>query len=376
MHRFRLDEVQTEAVLETKLYRLSQLEIEDILEELAEREKRATELRQLLDDETARKRMVREELRKLRSKYLDERRTTISGPDPEHDFSEEDYILKENVFVIVSRDGWVKRQKSYTDIDAIRVREGDQIGWALGGSTRATVCFLTNFGRAYTTRIDQLPNTTGYGDPVQKLFDFSDKETLVGVLSLDERVLPKQILEPDSELDFFAGDGASVSGSSDPGPFFLAMTASGLCARFSVRSFIDQSTRSGRLFMRLGKGDRVLGVELGRGDENACLATHNGRALIFPIRHVSIFKGASKGVIAIRLDKDDELIGFTISDAARQGLRVKTSRGREETIRTTKFEVSNRGNKGRNVISRGKLSALIPKPVEIRLKNQQDDEQN
>jgi len=376
MHRFRLDDVQTEAILETKLYRLSQLEIEDIVEQLAEKEKRAAELRQLLGDETSRKRMVREELRKLRSKYMDERRTAISGPDPEYDFSEEDYIIKENVFVIVSRDGWVKRQKSYTDIGAIRVREGDQIGWALGGSTRATVCFLTNFGRAYTTRIDQLPNTTGYGDPVQKLFDFSDKETLVSVLSLDERVLPKRVLEPDATPDFFPGDDANGSEPPDPGPFFLAMTASGLCARFSVRSFMDQSTRNGRLYMRLRKGDRVLGVELGRGDENVCLATYNGRALIFPVQHVSIFKGVSKGVIAIRLDKGDELIGFTLSDAARQGLRVKTSRGREETIRTTKFEVSNRGNKGKNVISRGKLSALVPEPVEIRLKDQRDDDQD
>ena len=125
--------------------------------------------------------------------------------------------------------------------------------------------------------------------------------------------------------------------------------------------------------MRLGRDDKVLGVELGRGDENVCLATRNGRALIFPVHHVSIFKGVSKGVIAIRLEAGDKLVGFTISDAARQGLRVRTSRGREETIRTTKFEVSNRGNKGKNVISRGKLAAVISEPVEVRLKDQQDD---
>jgi len=211
---------------------------------------------------------------------------------------------------------------------------------------------------------------------VQKLFDFSDRETLVGVLSLDERAFPQRVSEPDATPDFFPGDDNNGLEPTDPGPFFLVMTATGLCARFSVQSFIDPSTRNGRSFMRLSKGDRVIGVELGRGDENACLATRNGRALIFPVRHVSIFKGVSKGIIAIRLDKGDELIAFTISDAARQGLRVKTSRGREETIRTTKFEVSNRGNKGRNVISRGKLSALVPGPVEIRLKNQQNDDQD
>ena len=125
--------------------------------------------------------------------------------------------------------------------------------------------------------------------------------------------------------------------------------------------------------MKFKSGDRALGVALGRGDENACLATTNGRALIFPIQQVSIFKGASKGVIAIRLESGDQVIGFSISDSARQGLRVQTSRGREETIRTTKFEVSNRGNRGKNVITRGKLVAIIPEPVEIRLKEQQNE---
>ena len=367
MHRFKLDDEQADAILETKLYRLSQLEIEDILKELEAKEKRAAELRALLDDETARWRLVREELRDLKKVYSDERRTTMAGPDEGHDFSEEDYIVHENVFVIVSRDGWIKRQRSYTDVGSIRVREGDQIGWVLGGSTRATVCFFTNFGRAYTTRIDQLPNTTGYGDPVQKLFDFSDKEAIVGVLSLDERLLPKPIAEPEAEPEFFNED---EDNTGPDGPYCIGMTAGGLCARFSVRAFVDQSTRNGRLYMRLKDGDRVLGVELGRGDENVCLATRNGRALIFPLQQVSIFKGVSKGVIAIRLDKDDRVIGFTISDAARQGLRVQTGRGREEVIRTTKFEVSNRGNRGKNVITRGSLTAVIPDPVELRLKDQ------
>jgi DNA gyrase subunit A len=374
MHRFRLDDVQTDAILETKLYRLSQLEIEDILKELDEKEAKAEKLRGLLDDRTARRRLVREELRALRKSYADERRTKIVGPDPEHDFSEEDYIVKEDVYVIVSRDGWIKRQRSYTDISSIRVREGDQIGWILGGSTRETVCFFTNYGRAYTARIDQLPNTTGYGDPVQKLFDFSDKEAIVGVISMDSRVLPKPLPEPDQEPEFFGEDGDGTD--QDSGPYFLALTSNGLCARFSVQSFAEPSTRNGRLFMRVNGGDRVLGVELGRGDENVCLATRSGRALIFPVQQVSIFKGVSKGVIAIRLEKGDEVIGFTISDAARNGLRVRTNRGREEIIRTTKFEVSRRGNKGKNVITRGGLSALIPEPVELRLRERRNGGEN
>ena len=106
------------------------------------------------------------------------------------EYSAEDYITKEDVYVIVTRDGWVKRQRSYTDLDAIRVREGDRVLYALAASTRATVGFLTSAGRCYTMRADDLPQTTGYGDPVQKYFDFADKETVVGVVSFDDPRAP------------------------------------------------------------------------------------------------------------------------------------------------------------------------------------------
>ncbi len=371
MHRFRIDDVQADAILETKLYRLSKLEIDDILSELAAKEKKAAELRALLESETDRRKLVRTELQALKASYGDERKTLIAGPDTIREFSEEDYIVKENVYVIVSRDGWVKRQKSYTDVGSIRVREGDSIGWVLAGSTRATVCFFTSFGRAYTTRIDQLANTTGYGDPIQKLFDFSDKETVVGVVSLDERVLPAPVPEEDLEPQFFEeGEEPDV----DNGPYLVALTNSGYCARYSVQSFVEPSTRSGRSFMKVKAPTAVLGVYVSRGDENVCLATKEGRALIFPVQQISTFKGVSKGVIAVRLAKGDGVIGFTLSDAARQGLSVVTSRGRSETIRTTKFEVSNRGNKGKSVISRGGFSAAVPETIEVHLGGGRDED--
>ncbi|MGA7305539.1 MAG: DNA topoisomerase IV subunit A [Rhodothermales bacterium] len=375
MHRFRIDDVQADAILETKLYRLSKLEIDDILVELEAKEKKAAEIRALLENENARRKLVRDELQGLKKTYADERRTLIAGPDSIREFSEEDYIVKENMYVIVSRDGWVKRQKSYTDVGSIRVREGDSIGWVLAGSTRATVCFFTNFGKAYTTRIDQLPNTTGYGDPVQKMFDFSDKETVVGVLSLDERVLPTPVPEQTNEPILFDNESEE---ESDSGPYFVAMTNSGYCARYSVESFADPSTRTGRTFMKVKGRDSVLGALVSRGDENVCLATKEGRALIFPVQQISTFKGASKGVIAVRLAKGDSVIGFTLSDAARQGLSVMTSRGRSETIRTTKFEVSNRGNKGKTVISRGGLSAVVPETIEVHLggRSEEEDSEN
>ena len=364
MHRFRLDEVQTEAILETKLYKLSTMEIDAIRLELEEKERLAQEIRALLADEGARWKVVKNELKEVKKAYGDKRRSEIAGPDEGITYSEEDYIVDETVYVIVTRDGWVKRQKSYTDLSNIRVRDGDEVGWALPGSTRATVGFFTNFGKAYTLRIDQLANTTGYGEPIQKLCDFSDRERIIGVASFDSRALPKAVQEPNETPELFGEDGDEKDGE---GPYVVGVSKGGLSVRIPISGYVEASTRTGRRFMRLGKGDETLGVEIAAGHENVCLATREGLALIFPLHQVPIVRSAAKGVIAIRLNKGDAVFGFTISATARKGLTVETSRGRKEIVRTTKFKVSNRGNKGSTIINRGHLTKVFQEPVEIYL---------
>lgn len=366
MHRFGLDDEQAEAVLETKLYKLSKLEIDAIRQELEEKEKQAAEIRALLADESALWNLIRSELREIKKSYGDDRRSDIAGPDAVLEYTEEEYIIQEDVYVIVTRDGWVKRQRSYSDIQNIRVREGDEVGWVLPGSTRASICFFSNFGKAYTTRIDQLPSTSGYGDPVQKFFDFSDREKLVGVASFDARVLPDPVAETVGELELFETDGKK----NPQFPFFVAVSRNGLSVRQTIEGYEEPSTKNGRTFMKLSDNDQVVGVEIAAGDENVCLASREGHVLIFPVNQISVFKGAAKGVIAIKLHKGDRVIGFTLSSAARNGLEVITSRGRREVVRTTKFEVSSRGNRGRQIIKRGRLEKVIVPITEIRLNGQ------
>ena len=91
--------------------------------------------------------------------------------------------------MIVSRDGWVKRQKEVKDLATTRLREGDSVLAAVAGSTRATVVFFTNFGIAYTARFVDVPASTGYGEPLQRLFKFKDNERVVAAFSLDPRAI-------------------------------------------------------------------------------------------------------------------------------------------------------------------------------------------
>jgi len=361
MHRFVLDDAQTDAILETKLYKLSQLEIDAIRTELEEKEAAAAALRRLLGDESARWSLITAELQELKKKYADARRTPIAGPDADVAYSAEDYIVDEDVVVIVTSDGWVKRQRSYTDLDSIRVREGDQVAWVLPSSTREAVIFVTNFGKAYTARVESLLSTTGYGHPVQKIFDFSDREYIVGVVCTDPRALPAPTDPGEPSPELFGEEG------DEHGVTLCGVSSDGYVLRLPLSNFSDPSTVAGRLFIRLQKGAALLRAEPAGGDENVCIASKDGFCLIFPVSQVPVMKNAAKGVRAIRLGAKDSVAGATLSLSARQGLTVETSRGRTETVRTTKFDVSNRGNKGRLIIKRGSLAKVIYEPVEIEL---------
>ncbi len=358
-YRFLLTEDQADAVLDARLYKLSQMEIQAVRIELETKRKRVAEIMILLGDEQARWRIVRSELKEIANKYATPRRTVIEGPDAEaYAFSESDFIVDESTFIVVTRDGWIKRQRSYTDVESIRIREGDQIGWVLPGRTRSTVTFWTSFGRAYTARVNDVPMSTGYGIPMQKLFDFTDKERVVGVTSNDPGVLPGITFESEPEL--FPRD------EQDPLGFAVAFSREGLCIRLGLDTYAEPSTKSGRLYMRLVESDEVLGAWPAGGSEYVCLASYKGRGLVFGVSDIPLRKGASKGVISIKLRDGDHVFGVTVSPRKTQGLTVKTQRGRREIIRATKSYRSRRATQGRPIIKTGKLAQVIENPIEQR----------
>lgn len=364
-HRFQLTDVQADAVLETKLYKLSQLEIQAIREELGVKRQRAEEIRVLLGDEGSRWTMVREELAALKKEFATSRRSVLAGPDDTtYVFSEEDFIVDENAYLIVTRDGWVKRQRSYTDAENIRIRDGDAVGWILPGRTRSTVVFLTNFGKAYTIRVDEVPSTRGHGVPLQKLFKFADNERLVGVISIDRRILPKIV--PHVEAELFPINGTKPP--SAPYGYVVAFTKNGMTSRLLLDPYVEPSTKVGRRYMRPRDGDEILVACVAGGRENACLASRMGYVLIFPVQQIPVRKAGTTGVIAMRLDKDDYLLGAALATNTREGLTIETSRGRCETVRTTKFVVKKRASKGRQIIKQGRIARVLYGLVEIRLK--------
>src|SRR6266550_2813270 len=204
------------------------------------------------------------------------RRTRIEVPAAPMEFREEDYIVDEDSWVIVTRHGWTKRQKSFTDVASIRVRDDDAVGWVYRARARQTLTIFTDRGTAYTLRVNDIAMTTGHGDPIQKSFAFEDNEHIVGIICHDPRCLPEVGDLPQTPpalvqnlLHGVNGDSTQPNGdgslaSLPPPPYGIALTAGGKVLRFALAPLAPVSNRKGRSVVRLDplfKGDRVVGVE-------------------------------------------------------------------------------------------------------------------
>ncbi|MFA9476876.1 DNA topoisomerase (ATP-hydrolyzing) subunit A [Phycisphaerales bacterium AB-hyl4] len=346
-----LDEEQIDAILELKLYRLARLEINVILDELKDKQKRAKEIRKLLAEEDAagRWQIIRDEIDQLRKDYTkaDKRRTLIESIDDEPTFNAEDFIVAEDNHVLVTVDGWVKRQKEIADPTKTRLREGDRVLTCQPGSTRATMCFLSNKGTAYTARIIDIPATTGYGEPIQKLFKLKDGERIIAAFSLDPRVIGN-IHEDPKHPDY----APEVHG--------LAVASDGYALRFGISNFIEPSTKAGRRFARPAKGSEVLFAGTIDGSETVIAVTREARCLLTSAEEVNYLSGAGKGVQLIKLNKGDKVLGVKTAVDDRDTLVAKTSLGGEQRINTAKYKLVSRGGKGHEVIKRGRLTEIVP----------------
>ena len=345
MKRFELSEVQADAILDLRLYRLAQLEILIIREELEEKRKEAKRIERLLDSTPERWKLIRAELHELKERYPDPRRTRILGEVDEPEYDPEAFIVEEDVMIVLTHQGWVKRQQRVKDVGATRVRDGDAVYEVEAGSTRASLAFFSSAGVCYVCRFVDVPQTTGYGVPVQTLFKMGDGERIVAMMGFDPR--------------FFDVPVPTEAAAEPEEPYALAVTKSGLAMRFSLRGHREPSTRAGRKFARPRKGDEIVFVTpVGPDDKIACAST-TGRALICPADEVPILSGPGKGVILIKLAKTDAVIGATVLGDDRDMLVVENENGKQFEVSTRKYGVVSRAGKGFQLFKRGKLDRVV-----------------
>jgi DNA gyrase subunit A len=341
-----------------KIYRLARLEILIIRNELEEKRKRARQIAALLKDEDSRWKLVRSELEDIQKTYgdpkIDKRRTLIESDSEEPEYKADDFIVEEDNVVIVSRDGWVKRQREVKDLSTTRLREGDAVLTAFAGSTRTSCVFFSNFGVAYSCRIIDVPASTGYGEPIQKQFKLKDGEKIVAAMSLDPRASGQISPNPVRRAGASAPADAAI-----PPVHAIAASSDGYALRFSLEPFVEPSTRAGRRFARPSKGAEIVGVARLSGGEILIAATAEARGILCKADEVNYLSGPGKGVLLIKLSKGDRVLGFIASSGDRDLLTVETTRGAEQTISTAKYEVTGRGGKGRELLQRGQFTRVV-----------------
>src|SRR6266436_5514506 len=175
MKAFDLDEIQTDAILDAQLYKIAQMEIKKILDELKEKKAQAEEIEEILKSKRRLWTIVKGELNALADKFSDKRRTKLGSSEDELEFSEEAFIVKENTNVVLTADGWIKRVGRLASVEGTRVREGDSVIAVAPASTLDHVVFFADDGTAYTMRVNEVPASSGYGEPLAKFVRLGDQ---------------------------------------------------------------------------------------------------------------------------------------------------------------------------------------------------------
>ncbi len=189
MKRFGLDEVQVDAILELRLHRLAKMQLLLLQKEQDEKQQEAKRIRGLLSKPEARWALIRAELHELEQTYGGMRLTQVVKELDEPEFDAEAFIVEEDAMVVLTQQGWIKRQKVVKDVSSTRVRDGDAVLEVVAGSTRTAVALFSSTGVCYVTRIVDVPATTGYGSPVQSMFKMADGERIVAMIGMDPRFL-------------------------------------------------------------------------------------------------------------------------------------------------------------------------------------------
>ena len=363
---FSLDDEQTGAILEIPLYRLVSMEIDKIIAEQKEKLKEKKRIEGILRSAKKIWGVVKEELQEIKEKFGDKRRTTIKQIES-IEYNAEDFIQHEDVSLVISKNGWLRKLKTLGDPSALKFKENDELHSILKTNTKELAGFFTTKGTAYIQKVYNLPYTrSGFGEPIQNLFKFADGEDVLQMISLNPQELLAQIkpepvkkssrktLPPDqATLDFSNGEAGEKSplGNLE----FMVMSETGYGFRFPA-SNLAETTKSGRKIMSLKKGDRMTAVSLVVADF-VFMATVNGKGLVIATDQVSQLSGSGKGVKLMKIP-DSKLAGFKLVNE-KEKITLVFEDGKKKEITVKSVPVYNRGSQGVIISKRKKIINII-----------------
>ncbi len=352
MERFGLSEVQAQAILDMRLKTLSGLQREKIDEEYNQLMALIAHLRDILNSERLVFNIIKEELLEIKAKFGDERKTKIVAAEGEIDI--EDLIKEEQSVVALTHFGYIKRMPIDTyrsqrrggkGITGIATREEDFVKQIFTASTHDTILFFTNKGKLYRLRGYEIPEAgrTARGTAIVNLLNLDSDEKISAVIPIQN----------------FA-----------EGKYLLMATKNGLIKKTALKEY-DSARKTGLQGITLKEDDELITVRLTDGEDNVVLVTKKGMCITFDEKDVRPIGRVSQGVIGIRIDSDDEVIGMeSIISGGKATLLAITENGFGKRTELDEYRVQIRGGKG---VITYKVTPKTGKLVGVRIATEDQD---
>ena len=352
MQRFSLTDIQAQAILDMRLKTLSGLQREKIEEEYNELMKLIAHLREILASERLVFDIIKEELLEIKEKYGDERLTKIVAAEGEID--DEDLIKEEQNVITLTHFGYVKRmpidmyksqKRGGKGITGMATREEDFVKQIFTASTHDTILFFSNKGKVYTLKGYELPEAgrTAKGTAIVNLLRLDQGEKITAVIPIAN----------------FA-----------EGKYLLMATRNGMIKKTALSEY-SSVRKSGLLGITLKENDELIGVRLTDGEDDVVLVTSHGMSITFSEKDVRPIGRVSQGVIGIKLDDDDFVIGMeSIISRENATLLAITENGFGKRTELDEYRVQTRGGKG---ILTYKITAKTGNIVGIRIATDDED---
>ena len=352
MNRFKFTDIQAQAILDMRLKTLSGLQREKIEEEYNELMKLIAHLKEILANEYLVYQIIKEELGEIKEKYGDARKTKIIAAANE--LVDEDLIKDEQVVIALTHFGYIKRMPISTyksqkrggkGITGIATREEDFVKNIFTASTHDTILFFTNKGKLYKLRGFEVPEAgrTAKGTAIVNLLSLDAGEKVSAIIPIQN----------------FA-----------EGKYLLMATKKGIIKKTALNEY-DSSRKTGLQGIALKEDDELISVKLTDGQDNVVLVTQDGQCITFDEKDVRPMGRVSQGVIGIKLEKNDNVIGMeSIIAGNKATLLTITENGFGKRTELDEYRVQTRGGKG---VTTYKITAKTGKVIGIKITNGEED---
>ncbi len=330
MKRFGFDDVQAQAIVDMQLKRLTSLEVEDLKKELEELRVLIAHLKDLLAHPEKILALIDKETQELAQKFGDDRRTEIV-PDEVEELNIEDLIKEEEMVILISHLGYIKRipvtaykkqNRGGKGSNSANLAEDDFIDELFTASTHDHIMFITNAGKAYWLKVHEIQEAgrNSRGAHIKQLLAVSSDEEITAVVSLK---------------------------GFDDKTHLLMATAGGVVKKVTTDNFANAKTR-GIIAIRLDDGDKLVSATLTSGEDEIMLITRRGQALRMNEKEIRSQGRTSRGVCGIKLSAEDELTGaLRVEDEHK--MLVMTENGYGKRVEFSEFTPHGRATGGQKI---------------------------